>query len=488
MSQQDVATVLTENSNALLKTNQGIEKNLEKNNELLAKLVESQVANAEISKSKEEIEKSMEAKMEAKVAEITKSFEEKNQILEMKVEEFQKSNKKQGQMFNSGSFDPVDAEMEISKSYADVVLKGNTRQLLEDKEYISKSLKCFQHFAKENKNSSVYNLMHGVDIEKAIHNTQDSELAGILANAPVFLGVERELVRISPIRQLARVITTTESDKAEIVIVDSYGEADFMLEGQNYPVDTAAKINNKLIKASRAGFAVQVTDTVFKKGLNNNRYGINLVNTITEVTTQQIMKKFDISFVDGVTKDGQGLIEGFIPEAEKLQEYDASNIDGNLQYARDKVLFVKSGLATDFTYDSLIDLISSLEYSPNNRLMFNSRTKAYIEKFKTSAGGQQYLFNYDNANGGVTDGLLASGRINGIPFVINERMPNIGAGKFPVFYGDIRRAYTIVDFYGSNFLQRDPVENKTIYNFVSDKFTSAMRVGTQYYRLLKIAN
>lgn len=64
----------------------------------LKALVDNQVANAEITKSKEDIEKSMEEKMEAKVAEITKSFEEKNQVLEMKVEEFQKSNKKQGQM------------------------------------------------------------------------------------------------------------------------------------------------------------------------------------------------------------------------------------------------------------------------------------------------------------------------------------------------------------------------------------------------------
>ena len=451
----------------------------------ISKLVEFQVKDAEISKSKEEIEKSMEVKMEAKVAEIQKSYNEKLQEHDLKFEEIEKSSRKQGAMVHNGNFDPVDTEREISKSYAELVLKNEQRSLLQDKEYINKSISCLKHFAKENPNSSVNNMMQSCDIEKAIHNTQDSELGGILANAPVFLGTERELIRISPMRQLTNVISVNESDKVEIALIDSYGEADFMLEGGNYPLDTAAKINNKLVKASRVGFGVQITDTVLRKGLNNNRYGVNLVNVISEVTAQQIMKKFDISFVQGATKDGNGVIEGLIPEDDKTQLYSFTNIDGNLQYARDKVLYVKSGDASNFTYDTLIDLISSLEYSPSNVLMFNSQTKAYIEKFKTSVGGTQFLFNY-NTGEGVRNGLL-SGRINGIPFVINERMPNIATNAFPIFYGDIKKAYTIIDFFGSTFLQRDPIENKTIYNFVSDKFTSAIRTGTQYYRLLKIA-
>lgn len=455
-------------------------------------LTEFQTKQAEaINKSQEE-QADVSKKIEEAKAEISKSFEEKfakeeemKKSLELKIEALEKKNKQPANMFHGSSFDPVEAEMEISKSYADVVLKNEQRSLLENKDYIEKSMSCFKHFAKENPNSTMKSILTNCDIEKAIHNTQDSELGGILANAPVFLGIQRELVRISPLRSLANVISVNQSDSVEIAIVDSYGEAEFMLEGDTYPKTTAAKINNKLVKATRVGFSAQMTDTVFKKGLNNNRYGINLVNVISEVSAQQIMKKYDISFVQGATKDGNGIMEGLIPEDAKLQEYDFTNIDGNLQYARDKVLFVKSGSTSTFTYDSLIDLISSLEASPSNVLMFNSRTKAEIEKFKTSTGGSQFLFNY-NTGEGVRDGLL-SGRINGIPFVINERMPNIAENAFPIFYGDIRRAYTIVDFFGSTFLQRDPTEGNTIYHFVSDSFTSAIRNGTQYYRLLKIA-
>ena len=103
----------------LTKSISGIEKSLEKNSEAISKMVEMQTSQVENAKSKEEIEKSMEEKMEAKVAEIQKSYNEKLQEHDLKFEEIEKSSRKQGKMSgeeNTSILEKAEVKDAIAKS------------------------------------------------------------------------------------------------------------------------------------------------------------------------------------------------------------------------------------------------------------------------------------------------------------------------------------------------------------------------------------
>jgi HK97 family phage major capsid protein len=66
----------------------------------------------------------------------------------------------------------------------------------------------------------------------------------------------------------------------------------------------------------------------------------------------------------------------------------------------------------------------------------NSLTAAAVRKLKDATG--QYLWVQ-----GLIDGQ--PDRLLGYPVAIWEDMPDIGAGNFPVFFGDFQRAYQLVD-------------------------------------------
>ena len=101
----------------------------------VSKLVELQVKDAEIAKSKEEIEKSMEEKMEAKVAEIQKSYNEKLQEHDLRFQEIEKSSRKQGVMGgqeNTSILEKAEVKELIQKSFTTSGAFKNDRVLIED--------------------------------------------------------------------------------------------------------------------------------------------------------------------------------------------------------------------------------------------------------------------------------------------------------------------------------------------------------------------
>lgn len=109
---------------------------------------------------------------------------------------------------------------------------------------------------------------------------------------------------------------------------------------------------------------------------------------------------------------------------------------------------VKTGLATDISSDSLLDLFYSLKtfYTANARWGMHRLTIAKIRKLKTGEG--DYIWQPGLANG-------IPNTINGAPYVEFPDMPQVGAGTYPVVFGDFRRAYRIVDRVGLG-VQRDP--------------------------------
>ncbi|MCV9960740.1 phage major capsid protein [Pararhizobium sp. BT-229] len=97
-----------------------------------------------------------------------------------------------------------------------------------------------------------------------------------------------------------------------------------------------------------------------------------------------------------------------------------------------------SGDATGLKADGLINLWASLKTSYSSRAVFTLNRKTIAEARKLKTGDGQYLW-VPGIAGSVPNTILGGN------YVEFPDMPDIGAGTFPIAYGDFRRAYIIVD-------------------------------------------
>lgn len=99
---------------------------------------------------------------------------------------------------------------------------------------------------------------------------------------------------------------------------------------------------------------------------------------------------------------------------------------------------VNSGAATELTADGMIDLWAALKtgYAPRGVFTMNRKTIAAVRKLKTGDG--QYIW-LPGIAGSVPNTII------GANYLEFPDMPDVGAGTYPVAYGDFRRAYVIVD-------------------------------------------
>ena len=129
--------------------------------------------------------------------------------------------------------------------------------------------------------------------------------------------------------------------------------------------------------------------------------------------------------------------------------------------------------------DKLIDLTTSLKqgFRMNASWLMNRPTGGTVRKLKNTAG--DYLWQ-PSLQVGKPATLL------GYPTYEDDNMPDVGAGAFPVAFGDFRRGYLILDRRGIRVL-RNPYKNEGFVTFYTTKRTGG---GVQHFeaiKLLKIA-
>lgn len=154
--------------------------------------------------------------------------------------------------------------------------------------------------------------------------------------------------------------------------------------------------------------------------------------------------------------------------------------DGN--YAWGKIGYVGTGgagLAADPDgLDAFIDLTSALKqaYRPGAAWVMNRKTEGAARKLKDSQGHYQWVPPTPGQTGPNPATLL------GYPIANDDSMPDIGAGAFPVAFGDFRRGYLIVDRMGIRVL-RDPYTNKPKVGFYTTKRVGG---GVQMFEAIKL--
>lgn len=143
---------------------------------------------------------------------------------------------------------------------------------------------------------------------------------------------------------------------------------------------------------------------------------------------------------------------------------------------------IASGQAAAFgtnPFDNIMDLRYSIksEYAQNGKFLLNSNTLATLAKVKDTTG--QYIYQPAIA-AGVAETIV------GKPVVIEEGMPNVGAGAKAVLFGDFARAYVIADLVGMHLIV-DQVTKKGFTNFYVSKRVGGAVKDAAAVKALRIA-
>jgi HK97 family phage major capsid protein len=140
---------------------------------------------------------------------------------------------------------------------------------------------------------------------------------------------------------------------------------------------------------------------------------------------------------------------------------------------------VASGASAGLTADGLMNLAMSLKsmYRSNAIFGMTRATEAAVRLLKAGDGG--YYFQQD-PNGRFRPVL------DGYPIVEFADMPAVGANLLPIFFGDLRQAYTIVDFPGIR-VTRDDVTDKPYVHYYTTRYVGGDVVDFDAIALLKIA-
>ena len=151
----------------------------------------------------------------------------------------------------------------------------------------------------------------------------------------------------------------------------------------------------------------------------------------------------------------------------------------NASYAWGKVGYIASGASGAFTSSAPADKLVATQhalkavYRPNARWLMNDATLGTVRQMKDGSGSY-YLWQPDPLAG-------FGGRFLGSPVAVDDNVADIAANALSIFYGDFRRAYTIVDRRGIAVI-RDNVTKKGVTKF---HFSKRVGGGITHFEALK---
>lgn len=288
--------------------------------------------------------------------------------------------------------------------------------------------------------------------EMKLLSTDVGPSGGFLLPAPVRDRIVEKLINISPIRSLSTVERITAGDTYEYLIENDVPSVGWTSE-----------------RATRS-----------ETSTGTNPFGVGRI-TVEEMyaepkVTQKLLDDagFDVErwLVDRLSRlfaqaEGQAFVSGD----------GIGKPRGILSHP--SVQYVASGNASAITADSLIDIAEAIpeQYDAGCRWLMRKATRAAIRKLKDNNG--QYLWQPGLASG-------EAGTLLGYPITLVPDMPAIAANAFPIVFGNIAEAYTIVDKPGISLI-RDVVTQKGFVVFYTTRRVGGDVVNPAAIRKLKIA-
>lgn len=276
--------------------------------------------------------------------------------------------------------------------------------------------------------------------------------------------LEKQITRfqrdLSPMRRLARVVKTN-SGEYKIPMAASGVESGWAGEEEGRPETDGFKLLLKAYPVHEVYANPAVTQTLLDDAIED--IGAYLAEEIGQAFTE----KEGAAFVNG---DGIKKPRGFLTYPTST-DADATRATGTLQ-------FHQTAGSGAVAADDLIDLLYMLRagYRAGSTWLMNSKTAGAVRKLKDADGN--HIWSVATMPGELP-------MLLGYPVETDESMPDVGAGAFPIAFGNFQRGYLIVDRFGVRLL-RDALTNKPFVHFYTTKRVGGGLWQSNAIKLLKI--
>lgn len=287
---------------------------------------------------------------------------------------------------------------------------------------------------------------------------------GFAVPRPIDAEIARRLVKISPVRSVANVVQTSTSGFRRLISIG--GTASGWASEGGARAETASP---KLAEIVPPLGELYANPSATQQMLDDAAFDVGTW-LASEIATE-FARAEGAAFINGT---GTNQPRGFLTGTTTAQN-DTVRAFGTLQ-------FIESGNATAFDTSpegKLIDMVFSMKAALRQGAvwMMNSATLAAVRKFKSADGS--FLW-----QAGIVDGQPS--RLLGYPVVEAEDMPDIGAGNFPIAFGNFKAGYLIAERTATTIL-RDPYTNKPYVQFYATRRVGGQVLDSDAIKLLKIS-
>lgn len=297
---------------------------------------------------------------------------------------------------------------------------------------------------------------------KAMSVGTDSD-GGYLVPAPTVGRIVQKVFDLSPIRQIATVMTISTDSLEGINDLDeaAYG---WVGETAARPDTTTPTVGKYRIEAHEMYAQPKATQKLLDDA------AVDIEGWLAGKVADKFARAEGAAFITGT---GAGMPRGLTTYPTATTD-DTTRAWGTLQY-------VKSGANGSLTSaDALFDLIAAFKnaYLQNANWVTRREVIALVRKLKDTTN--QYLWQ-PGLQAGQPDRLL------GYPIVMAQDMPALGTNSPSLAFGDFEEGYTIVDRIGMRTL-RDPFTDKPFVKFYTTKRTGGGVLNFEAIKLMQFAN
>lgn len=276
----------------------------------------------------------------------------------------------------------------------------------------------------------------------------------------------RHLQDLTPMRRVARVVSTTSQDFRTLVAKTGASSGWVHEHGARTETDEPT-----LGMITPYPGELYARPTVTQHLLEDAAFDVQTF-VADHVATEFAFQEGE-AFVRG---DGIAKPTGFL-QSNTTDEADGVRAFGTLQHV---VTGSAAGLGTS-PADTLINLMTTLRpiyrQGPGVAWMMNSTTAGELRRLKDGDG--RYLWQ-DSLAEGVPNRLL------GYPVVESEGMPAIAAGEYPIAFGNWRRGYIIADRRGTRMI-RDELTKPGFVRYYFSRRVGGAVVDSNAIKLLQVA-
>lgn len=306
--------------------------------------------------------------------------------------------------------------------------------------------------------------LHDLEVKAALSTDSDPD-GGYLVPEEMSDTIDRVVGTVSVMREIATVLPVGAPTYKKLV--GQGGASSGWVGEKDARTETDTPTLRELIFNTQELYANPATT---QSALDDGR--MDIATWLANEVSIEFAEQEGAAFVSG---DGNAKPRGILG-------YDTV---ANGSYSWGKVGFAKTGVAAALTdgsnngSDAMISLYYALkeQYRNGATWLMSDAVMESVRKFKDGDG--TYLWSPATAAGEVPTFL-------GKPVRTDDNMDAVGAGKFPVAFGNFKRAYLIIDRFGTRVL-RDPYTNKPYVHFYTTKRVGGGIQNFEAIKLLKVS-